>query len=144
MMHSKWLSVWPILIMLAVVLAFAGCATKGYTPKDAPSEFPCAVSNNVIMDVTGEAQLEDFTCFYKKWEGAETLHFKVVVKNLASEPKRFKVNIFLDNGKAVGGLIPRKTAKGLVAPGAEASFTYPVKGVTKQPKEVILKIRTVE
>lgn len=144
MKHSKWLSVWPILITLTVVLAFTGCATKGYTPKDAPSEFLCAINNNVLMDVADVSQVRDFACFYKKWEGVETLHFKIVVKNLASEPKRFKVNIFLDNGKAVGGLIPRKTAKGLVAPGAEAAFTYPVGGVTKQPKEVILKIRTVE
>ncbi len=144
MKQSQWFSIWPILIMLAVVLAFSGCATKGYTPKDAPNEFLCAINNNVLMDVADVAQVRDFACFYKKWAGAETLHFKLVVKNLASEPKRFKVNIFLDNGKAVGGLIPRKTKKGLVAPGAEAEFTYPVGGVTKQPKEVILKIRTVD
>ena len=144
MKHSNWLFVRSILITLAVVLAFAGCATKGHTPKDAPSEFLCAINNNVLMDVADVAQVRDFACSFKKWEGAETLHFKVVVKNLAAEPKRFKVNIFLDNGKAVGGLIPRKTNKGLIAPGAEAAFTYPVKGVTKQPKEVLLKIRTVE
>jgi hypothetical protein len=68
----------------------------------------------------------------------------VAVKNASNKPQRFKVNIFLDNGKAVGGLIPRKTKKGLVQPGKIASFTYPVKGVTRQPKEVMLKIRTID
>ena len=144
MKQFKRVSIWPILIAAFAVLALTGCAGKGYTPENAPPEFLCAVNNNVDVDVAGGAELADFSCSYKKWEGAETLHFKVAVKNLADKPQRFKVNIFLDNGKAVGGLIPRKTAKGLVEPGKTASFTYPVKGVTQQPKEVILKIRTIE
>ena len=144
MKQIKWVSLWPTLIVVAAFLALIGCAGKGYTPENAPSEFVCAVNNNVDIDVAGEAELADFACFYKKWAGAETLHFKVAVKNLSDKPQRYKVNIFLDNGKAVGGLIPRKTAKGLVEPGQTASFVYPVQGVTRQPKEVILKIRTIE
>ena len=64
-------------------------------------------------------------------------------KNISNTPQRYRVNIFLDNGKAVGGLIPRKTKKGLVEPGQTASFTYPVKGVTVKPDEIILKIDTM-
>lgn len=144
MKQFKGVSIWPILIAVTAILVLAGCAGKGYTPKDAPSEFLCAVDNNVNADIAPEAELEGFNCSFKKWEGAETLHFKVAVKNLSDKPQRFKVNIFLDNGKAVGGLIPRKTKKGLVQPGKTASFTYPVKGVTRQPKEVMLKIRTMK
>ena len=144
MKQFKWVSRWPILIAVLAILAMTGCAGKGYTPSNAPPEFLCAVNNNVDVDVAGGAELADFSCSFKKWEGAETLHFKVAVKNLTDKPQRFKVNIFLDNGKAVGGLIPRKTKKGLVEPGKTASFTYPVKGVTEQPKEVILKVRTME
>jgi len=144
MKQFKWVSIWATLIAVAAVLAITGCAGKGYTPENAPNEFLCAVNNNVDIDIAGEAELADFACFYKKWEGAETLHFKVAVKNLSDKPQRYKVNIFLDNDKAVGGLIPRKTAKGLLEPGKSASFVYPVKGVTRQPKEVILKIRTMD
>lgn len=140
----KWTSIWPILIAVAAVLALTACAGKGLTPENAPNEFLCAVKNNVDMDIAGEAELVDFACSFKKWEGAETLHFKVAIKNLSDKPQRFKVHIFLDNGKAVGGLIPRKIKKGLVQPGKTASFTYPVKGVTEQPKEVLLKIRTID
>ena len=143
MKQFKWVSIWPILIAAMAVMILAGCA-GGFTPKDATSEFLCAVDNNVNADVAPEAKLEGFTCSFKKWEDAETLHFKVAIKNLSDKPQRFKVNIFLDNGKAVGGLIPRKTKKGLVQPGKTASFTYPVKGVTRQPKEVMLKIRTMK
>ena len=144
MKQFKGVSIWPILIAVTAILFLVGCAEKGYTPKNAPSEFLCAVDNNVNADVAPEAKLEGFTCSFKKWESAETLHFKVAIKNLSDKPQRFKVNIFLDNGKAVGGLIPRKTKKGLVQPGKTASFTYPVKGVTRQPKEVMLKIRTMK
>ena len=59
-------------------------------------------------------------------------------------PQRFKVNIFLDNGKGVGGLIPRKTSKGLVKPGETAKFVYPVKSVQKRPKAITLIIKTIE
>jgi hypothetical protein len=144
MKQFKWVSIWLTLIAVAAVLAITGCAGKGYTPENAPSEFLCAVDNNVDIDVAGEAELADFACSYKKWAGAVTLHIKVAVKNLSDKPQRYKVNIFLDNGKGVGGLIPRKTAKGLVEPGKTASFVYPVQGVTQQPKEVILKIRAMD
>ena len=71
------------------------------------------------------------------------LHFNVALKNISNEPQRFKVHIFLDNGKAVGGLIPRKTKGGLVEPGQTASFEYPVNGMVGLPGEILLKISTV-
>jgi hypothetical protein len=71
------------------------------------------------------------------------LHFKVGVKNTSSQPQRYRVNIFLANGKAVGGLIPRKVKKGLVQPGQTASFVYPVGGMGKKPKAITLMIGTV-
>ena len=75
--------------------------------------------------------------------GAETLHFKVAVKNVTDQPQRYKVNLFLDNGKAVGGLIPSTTKKGLVKPGETDSFVYPVKGMDHQAKSVMLRISTM-
>ena len=69
------------------------------------------------------------------------LHFKVGVKNVSGQPQRFRVNIFLDNDKAIGGLIPRKTKKGLVKPGATASFVYPVKGMSDKANAVTLLIK---
>ncbi len=65
------------------------------------------------------------------------------MKNISDQPQRYKVNIFLDNGKAVGGLIPRKTKDGLVAPGQTASFEYPVGGMDCSPKSIELMIKTI-
>jgi hypothetical protein len=130
------------LFLAAAGLMLAGCAT-GYTPENAPEMFPCVADDQLETSIFTGAELAEFSCSYKQWKGSETLHFKVAVKNRSASPQRFRVNIFLDNGKAVGGLIPRKTKGGLVKPGQTASFVYPVKGMTRQPKSVMLKISTV-
>ena len=105
--------------------------------------FPCVAEGQLEKNVVPEAELETFSCLFKKWEGSKTLHFKVVIKNVSTKAQRFRVNIFLDNGKAVGGLIPRKTKKGLIEPGKTGSFVYPVKGMEDKPKSLILKITTM-
>jgi hypothetical protein len=104
--------------------------------------FACAQEGKISKEISPEAELEGFSCFFKRWDGAKALHFKVVVKNVSDKPQRFKVRIFLDNGKAVGGLLPRKTKKGLMKPGQTAAFTYPVK-VKDKPGSIELYITTM-
>jgi hypothetical protein len=62
---------------------------------------------------------------------------------VSDTPQRYRVNIFLDNGKAVGGLLPRKTKKGLVKPGQTVSFVYPVKNMTRKPGSIDIRITTM-
>lgn len=133
---SKWL--WVLLVIAAVTLA--GCLGPQHKPGEV---FTCVAEGKLEKNIAAEASLEEFSCVFKKWEGSDTLHFKVALKNVSSEPQRYKVNIFLDNGKAVGGLIPRKTKKGLVKPGETKSFTYPVKNMTKEAKAITLNVRTM-
>lgn len=133
--RSNW--VWIILVIFGLAVpAIAMASQHGET-------FACIADDKLEKTVAPEAELEAFTCSYKKWEGSETLHFNVTVKNVSDKDQRYKVNIFLDNGKAVGGLIPRKTKEGLVKPGESASFTYPVKGMAEKPQAVILTIKTL-
>ena len=121
-------------------MALAGCAG----PKPKPGEvFSCVKEGKLEKTIAAEAQLEDFSCVFKKWKGHVVLHFNVAIKNVSSEEQRFKVNIFLDNGKAVGGLLPRKTKKGLVKPGQTAKFVYPVKGMDKKAKAIMLMVKTM-
>jgi len=121
-------------------LVVAGCAG----PKPKPGEvFPCTADSKIEKSIAPEAELVDFSCMMKIWEGSDTLHFNVALKNVSDHPQRFKVNIFLDNGKAVGGLIPRKTKDGLVGPGETASFVYPVGGMACPPKSIELMIKTI-
>ena len=121
-------------IMMGIFIS--GYALAGGVP-------PCISENNIDKSISSEAELTDFSCAFKKYEGAEVLHFNVARKNVSNEPQRFRVHIFLDNGKAVGGLIPRTTKDGLVDPGQSASFEYPVNGMTGLPQEIILIATTV-
>jgi hypothetical protein len=131
---------WLLLIFAAGVLALTGCMT----PKPKPGEtFSCTKASDLNKTIAKEASLENFSCVLKKWEGSDTLHFNVAVKNISTEDQRFKVNIFLENGKAVGGLLPRKTKKGLIKPGQIAEFTYPVKGENGLPGKIDLFIKTM-
>jgi hypothetical protein len=128
------------IIAILASLVFAGCAG----PKPKPGEvFPCAADSQIDKEIAPEAEMTDFSCVVKPWNGSDTLHFTVGVKNVSNMPQRYKVNIFLDNGKAVGGLIPRKTNKGLVQPGETATFTYPVKGMDRGPDSVTILVKTM-
>ncbi len=129
-----------VFILAAGLIALTGCMTS----KPKPGEvFSCVKDADLTQTIAKEALLENFSCVMKTWEGQNTLHFMVAVKNISSEDQRFKVNIFLENGKAVGGLLPRKTKKGLIKPGQTAEFTYPVKGVDHSPGKIDLFIKTM-
>jgi len=114
----------------------SGHSLAGETP-------PCVGSGSLEKSIAPEAALTDFSCDFKRYEGAEVLHFNVTLKNVSNKPQRFRVHIFLDNGKAAGGLIPSTTKNGLVEPGQTASFEYPVTGMIGLPGEVVLNITTV-
>jgi hypothetical protein len=129
----------------ALALALAGCATmKEEAAKPAPARYlSCAVGGKVVTSVAPEAQLVSLECSQKKYDGANSLAVKITLKNVSSEDQRFRVNIFLDNGKAVGGLIPQKTKKGLVKPGATAAFTYFFKGQDMPPTSMELIVKAM-
>jgi hypothetical protein len=134
-------SLCPAFVVLLVCLGIAGCAGPKLKPGDV---CPCVPEARLEKSIAAEASLEDFSCTLKKWEGSDTLHFLVTLKNVSTQPQRYRVHIFLDNGKAVGGLIPSSTKKGLVEPGKTASFAYPVPGVMVHlPKSLVLTVKTV-
>ncbi|MCD4742461.1 MAG: hypothetical protein K8R67_08315 [Desulfobacteraceae bacterium] len=131
---------WAFFIFAAGILIMAGCMNAGPKPGEV---FSCAEDSDITKTIAPEASLENFSCVIKKWEGANTLHFNVAIKNISNKDQRFKVNIFLENGKAVGGLLPRKIKKGLIKPGQIAEFTYPVAGVNGAPGKIDLFIKTM-
>ena len=145
MNQSKIKFSWVLLVFAAGVLALTGCTTvKAKTVKAKQDKtFSCAKDSDITKTIAPEASLENFSCAMKKWKGANTLHFNVTVKNISNEDQRFKVNIFMENGKAVGGLLPRKTKKGLIKPGKTAKFSYPVKGESGPSGKIDLFIKTM-
>ncbi len=105
--------------------------------------FPCAAEGKLEKRVAPEAEVTEFVCHFEDYKGKESLHFKVGLKNVSDQPQRFRVNIFLDNGKAVGGLIPAKGKPPVVQPGGAESFVYPVQGMIDKPGEVTLIVKTL-
>jgi len=125
-----------VFIWIIMGIFIAGHSLAGGVP-------PCISEGNIEKSISSEAMLTDFSCEFKMFEGADVLHFNVGLKNISNTPQRFRVQIFLDNGKAVGGLIPRTTKGGLVKPGQTASFEYPVNGMTGLPNHIILIVSTM-
>ena len=129
-----------LFLVAAVLCLMGGVGVKAHAAEELS---PCADDKQISKEISPEAQLVSLGCFFKKYEGVNTLHFKVSLKNVSDKPQRFRVNIFLDNGKAVGGLIPQKTKKGLVQPGKTAAFVYPVMNMTGKAGSIDIRITTM-
>lgn len=142
MKPTKALAVWAAVIIALAGLALSGCAGME-SAKPAVKTFACAPAGKLVRAVEPEAQLVKLDCCFKTYKGQKSLFFNVTLKNVSDQPQRFRVNIFMDNGKAVGGLLPRKTKKGLLKPGAVAKFSYPVKGMATKPQGVTLLVKTM-
>lgn len=134
------------LLALAGLMLAMGCQAppkKTNPVAVAPDYFACAPKEKLTYSIAPEAQVTEFRCFISKYKKVPSLYFLITVKNISKSDQRYRVNIFLDNGKAVGGLIPRKTKKGLIKPGATATFKYPVKGMDERAKAVELIVKTM-
>jgi hypothetical protein len=71
------------IIAVLACLICVGCAG----PKPKPGEvFPCAADSKIEKTIAPEAELADFSCVLKKWEGSDTLHFNVALKNVSDAP----------------------------------------------------------
>ncbi len=142
MKQVRGLSILMGVVALTAALAMTACTT-GFTPKNAPESFACVPEGKLEKQIAPEAELAALSCSFKKYEGVQTLHFKGGIKNVSNKDQRFRIHLFLDGGKAVGGLIPDQIKKGLVKPGDTATFVYPVLQMPLQPKSVALRITTV-
>ena len=137
MQHTARWWVRCVVVPCTLVLALSvGVAAAG-------GPYSCEGAGKIEAEVSPEAELVSVGCAYKDYKKHNSLHFDVKLKNTSSQPQRYRVNIFLDNGKAVGGLIPPKGNPPVVQPGEEASFTYPVQGMADKASEVTILVKTL-
>jgi len=134
-----------MLTLLACTWILSGCATGGATVDTSASTsgLSCSEAGRIDVQMAAEAEVVGLNCFFKDYKGVKSLHFDVKVKNVSSTDQRYRVNLFLDNGKAVGGLLPRKGKPPIVKPGEEASFSYPLQGMAERAGNVTLVVKTV-
>lgn len=110
------------LIMLIVAFTFSSCTTTGSAVKGEAG--PGELSQNITYDVPASAQIAKVAYFYKMYKNQSRLHFSVSIKNVTKEPKRYRLNLLLPEGPAVGGMYPRKAKA--IEPGETLERTFPV------------------
>ena len=113
--QGKW---FPVLLAMLLSACVVGCATTGGQNNSA------GIAANVVYEVPDSVQIEKVAYFYEDYKGSPRLHFEVTLKNVTQEPKRFRLNILLPEGPAVGGMYPRKA--GAIEPGQSLTRKCPV------------------
>lgn len=131
-----------IVILLFGVLALlmvTGCAETKYVPKGTVT---CPA--NITWNVVPQADITSFSCTVAEFKKEPAVIFKVGVKNVSGKAQRFRVQIFLlEEGKAVGHLVPRKGKPPVLKPGQEKVVTCPVIKATQLPKKLEVVIKTI-
>ena len=123
---------------LALLLA-TGCAGTKYVPK---GKVTCPA--NITWNVVPQADITSFSCTVAEFKKKPAVIFKVGVKNISDKAQRFRVQIYLlEEGKAVGHLVPRKGKPPVLKPGQEKVVTCPVIKATQLPKKLEVVIKTI-
>jgi hypothetical protein len=111
-----------ISVLIAACFWLTGCATTGSAAKDE------GIAQNIAYQVADSAKITKVAYYFKDYKGASRLHMEVTIKNISSETKRFRVNIFTPDGASGGGFYPRKVkgdVKGIEA-GKELARVFPM------------------
>jgi len=129
-----------ILLFGALALLIAtGCAGTKYVPK---GKVTCPA--NITWNVVPQADITSFSCTVAEFKKKPAVIFKVGVKNISNKAQRFRVQIYLlEEGKAVGHLVPRKGKPPVLKPGQEKVVTCPVIKANQLPKKLEVVIKTI-
>ncbi|HDR16735.1 MAG TPA: hypothetical protein ENN79_14895 [Desulfobacteraceae bacterium] len=112
------------IVGFSVLLAFALCV-PGAIAAEATQE---GISPSIVYQVADSAELTKVAYYFKEYKGKTVLHMELSLKNVSPDVKRYRVNIFLPEGPAAGGLYPRALkgdVKGIEA-GKEMSQEFPM------------------
>jgi hypothetical protein len=114
-----------------------GCAI---TPESDESE----CHPKIEYQITPEAEVTQLKCEIGTHKSNPSLIFTAGVKNISSEPLRFRLNIFLmDMDMAAGHLIPGKGKPPVLKPGKEKRIKIPFVKTTDFPQRVLVVVKTV-
>ena len=142
----KRLSILSIFVAMALFLVW-GCA--GTTNVNTANvKCPAKISWKIVQ----EAQVTSFECIQTTYKKKPAIAFVMGLKNVSDKPLRFKVHVFLVNeGKAVGGKVPRKgkkdkktgkKGKPVLQPGESVKVKYPVAKTTILPEKLEVAVET--
>ncbi len=129
-----------ILLFVALgLLIVAGYVEAKYIPK---GEIACLA--DITWSVVPQADITSFSCTVTEFKKKPAVVFKVGIKNISDKAQRFRVQIFLlKEGKAVGGLVPRKGKPPVLKAGEEKIVAYPVIKATQLPGKLEVVVKTI-
>jgi hypothetical protein len=118
-LRDSFAGVFVILALSIGIFVFTGCAT---------TEKKSAKKTVETREVCPSAKITavDYSMKKSKFSGGPKLHMKVGIKNISSQPKRYRVSIFLPNGASSGGFYPRKGKPPVIKPGETKERTFPM------------------
>jgi hypothetical protein len=127
-----------VLLAAAALIMTLGCAAT-YAPK---GQVACPAE--IAWNVAPQAEVTSFSCTMGEYGKEPATILKVGVKNVSDKDRRFRVQVFLlDEGKAVGGLVPVKGKPPVLKPGQDAVVTYPVPKTNQLPKKLEVVINAM-
>ncbi len=128
-------------MLLLPALVLFGCAPgkKAYAPS---GQVECGSA--VSWEVTKDAEITEFKCFVDEYRNKfESVQYTIGIRNVSDRPRRYRVNIFISEGRAVGGLLPETGKSPVVEPGETVRATYPMKDFKTIPEKIEVVVRTI-
>lgn len=89
--------VFLFLVSFFLVLCFAQSSFSTESPRE-----------SITYNVPESADVVKVSFFIKEYKNKDRLHMKVGIKNVSKDNARYRVNIYLPDGVAGGGMYPRK------------------------------------
>jgi len=120
-----------IFTFLIFSYSFCGAVSVKKTGEDNPA---------VMYDVVSSAQITKVSYYLDKFKGRETVHFEVGVKNISSEPKRFKLKVFISDGPGAAYYYPRKGKPPVLKPGESYMKPLPMVFFDRLPTGFTIKV----
>ncbi len=97
----------------------------------------------IAYDVVSSAQIIKVAYYLEKFKERETVHFEIEVKNISSEPKRFKLKVFIAGGPEAPGAVyyyPRKGNPPVIKSGESYMKPLPMVFFDRLPTGFTIKV----
>jgi archaellum component FlaF (FlaF/FlaG flagellin family) len=120
MMKIRFRTFMMIAFVVMIGSLFSACVSSSSHPQKAMDQ----MKDNIVYDLPASASISKVSYFYEDYKGSPTLHFEVDIKNTTQVAHRYRLNILLPQGPAVGGMYPRK--KKAIEPGETLTRKFPV------------------
>ncbi len=126
-----------VLTLIAGIFLYGCAGSKTQVAKQ-------TCQGDIEWHICKEAEITSFDCALAPFKKKPSLIYTVAIKNIDSQPHRYRVNIFLiDQDKAAGYLVPRKGKPPVVKPGETATVKIPFIKTTQLAKKMLVTVKII-